>query len=97
MELLSNSAFLALIGTIFGGVGLKVLDSILSRSKTKTDLAAQIRAELRTDVQALRDEVRKLETELDTWKAKFYDLLDQFYRKGIVPDESGSTDKTSGN
>jgi hypothetical protein len=83
----ANPALLAVIGTIFGGAGLKIVESFLNRGKAQSDVAAAIRAELRTDVQGLRDEVRKLENELDTWKAKYYDLLDQFYKKGIVPDE----------
>lgn len=87
MELLTEPAFLALIGTVFGGVGLKIVESLLNRGKTQTDVAAQIRAELRTDVQALRDEIRKVETELDMWKAKYYALLDQFYKKGLTPDD----------
>ena len=86
--LLQNAPLLALIGTIIGTIGLKFLESLLSRGKTKSDTAAEIRKELREDVQALRDEIRKVETELDIWKAKYYDLLDQFYKKGIKPDES---------
>lgn len=85
--ILGNPALLALIGTIFGGAGLKLVEGLLNKSKTQTDVAAQIRAELRTDVQALRDEIRKVETELDEWKTKYYDLLDQFYKKGIKPDD----------
>jgi len=93
MELLTNPAFLALIGTIFGGAGLKIVENLLNKSKTQSDVAAQIRTELRTDVQALRDEIRKVETELDMWKAKYYDLLDQFYKKGLTPDGTLPTDK----
>lgn len=86
MELLTNPAFLALMGTIFGGAGLKIVEGLLNKSKTQMDVAAQIRSELRTDVQGLRDEIRKVEAELDEWKKKYYDLLDQFYKKGLTPD-----------
>jgi hypothetical protein len=78
-----NPALLALIGTIFGGVGLKIVEGFLNKSKVKADIAADIRAELRADVAALREEVRSLTDELDKWKAKYYVLLDQFYRKGL--------------
>lgn len=84
-----DPALIALIGTLFGGVVLKVVESLLNRGKTQSDVAAQIRTELRTDIQALRDEIRKVETELDMWKSKYYDLLDQFYRRGLRPDEDG--------
>jgi len=90
-SLFSEPAFLALVGTIFGGAGLKMVESFLNRSKTQTDVAAQIRSELRTDVQALRDEIRKVEQELDMWKSKYYDLLDQFYKKGLTPDDESTT------
>lgn len=78
---------LALVGTIFGGVGLKVVETILSKKKSKSDTAAEIRNELRTDVAALRKEMKDLEEQLDIWKEKYYDLLNQFYKKGLVPDD----------
>lgn len=90
-----NPALLAVIGTIFGGAGLKIVEGLMNRGKAQTDVAAAIRTELRADVQGLRDEVRKLETELDTWKAKYYELLDQFYKKGIKPDEPESAPTTT--
>lgn len=82
-----DPALLALVGTVFGGVGLKAVESILARGKTKSDTAAEIRNELRTDVAALRNEMKDLEVQLDEWKAKYYALLDQFYKKGIAPDD----------
>lgn len=82
-----NEAWIALIGTVFGGAGLKAVEVILTKSKTKDDIATQIRSELRTEVQGLREELRRVEDELDEWKQKYYDLLDQFYKKGIKPDE----------
>lgn len=82
-----DPALVALIGTVFGGAGLKGIESLLNRSKTQNDVAAQIRTELRTDVQALRTELERQEKELDIWKAKYYELLDQFYKKGIKPDD----------
>ena len=83
-----NPAVLAIIGTGLGGIFLKVTDSILSRNKNQVDQAAQIRTELRTDLQSLREEVRVMTEELDKWKSKYYVLLDQFYKKGIIPEDS---------
>lgn len=81
-----NPALLALIGTLFGGVALKITEKALGRQKEKNDIASELRKELRDEVTQLRDELRKVETELDQWKVKYYDLLDQFYKKGIKPD-----------
>lgn len=75
-----DSAYLALIGAIFGGAGLKVVDNLLSRNKEKIDHASHIREELRIELVALREELAKskeeehrLETEVESWRTKFYD------------------------
>jgi predicted nucleic acid-binding Zn-ribbon protein len=80
-----NSAVIALIGTIFGGAGLKVAEGFLNRSKNRlekekfdADTASNMREELRKEVSELRGELRKVEGELDIWRGKYYDLLDQF-------------------
>ena len=80
-----NSAIIALIGTIFGGAGLKVIEALLNRSKNKmderkseADIATGMREELRKEVASLKDELRRVEGELDTWRQKYYDLLEQF-------------------
>lgn len=73
----SNPAILALIGTVFGGAGLKIVESLLSKGKNEADIAAVIRAELRTDVQSLRTEIHTLQTEVDGWREKYYALLER--------------------
>lgn len=89
----ANPAVLALIGTIFGGAGLKIIESFLSKGKVKSDIATEIRNELRGEVQTLREELRRVEEDLDTWKAKYYELLDQFHRRGIAPDDPNADDR----
>ena len=87
LHLIGNPAFLALLGTIFGGVGLKVVENLLNKSKTREDIAASLRKELREDVGTMRKELRTLETELDKWKQKYYQLLEQYYYKNKDPNE----------
>lgn len=70
-----SDAWLALIGAIMGGSGLKVIDSWLSKAKVKDDSAAKFRDELRAEVGSLREELRKAEAEKDEWQAKYYELL----------------------
>lgn len=72
---MSESTIIALVAALFGGGGLKFLEHILSRNKDRTDLATQLRNELRGEVTALRDEMRQIEAELDKWKARYYRLL----------------------
>ncbi len=63
----------ALIGTLMGGVGLKVMEHWLGKNRVKIDDALQIRNELRTEVTALRAENKQLESEVDKWRKDYYD------------------------
>lgn len=75
-----NQGWLAIIGALLGGSGLKVIEYWLNRSKTKDDTATDFRNELRTDIKDLRDELRKAEEELDKWRVKYYALMDEFIK-----------------
>jgi septal ring factor EnvC (AmiA/AmiB activator) len=72
-----DAAWIALIGTVFGGVGLKVVDHYLSKNKVKIDDAARIRDELRIEITNLREEVQKLEAERDKWREDYWSLREQ--------------------
>ena len=80
-----NDAWIILIGTLFGGAGLKIVESWLSRSKDQQDHGQQIREELRIEIMALRDQLQKsreeearLEAEIELWRSKYYDLRDVY-------------------
>lgn len=80
-------AWLALAGTILGGVGLKVMESLLGRSKRKTDDATVIRGELRTELnelrveaEKLRDDADELRGEIDAWRMKYFTLVSAIAR-----------------
>lgn len=70
-----SDAWLALIGAILGGSGLKVVDTWLSKAKVKDDSASKFRDELRAEVSALRDDLREAVEEKDKWQEKYYELL----------------------
>ena len=79
-----DTAILALLGTIFAGVGLEVVKNWFTRGQ-KIDAATEIRQELRkeaedlkADAAALREEIRKVEKELDAWKEKYFLLLQEY-------------------
>lgn len=73
-----DPAWIALIGTLFGGIGLKVADHYLSKKRTRVDDASRIRDELRSEIDSQREEIIRLETERDKWRLDYYDLRDKF-------------------
>lgn len=75
-----TTAWIALIGTVLGGVGLKFVEHWLSRSKVRDDTASQLRNELRTEIQGLKTELNNVESDLDKWRGKYYELMDNFIR-----------------
>lgn len=75
-----SQAWLALIGALLGGSGLKVIEHWLNKSKVKDDSATSFRKELREEVTSLREELRKAEKELDEWRDKYYALVDEYSR-----------------
>jgi hypothetical protein len=72
-----GTEWIALIGTVAGGIGLKITESILSRGTKKADTATAMRAELRQESVALREELRAVEKELDEWRDKYYELMQE--------------------
>lgn len=80
-----DPAWIALLGTIFGGVGLKVAESWLARGRVKIDEATSLRkelrmdkAELRTDNAELRKEIDELEDDVDRWREEYYNMRDKY-------------------
>lgn len=73
-----NEAYIALAAAVFGGGGLKVIEYWLTKSKVKDDSASEFRKELREEVKGLREELRQVESDLDKWRGKYYELMDQF-------------------
>jgi uncharacterized coiled-coil DUF342 family protein len=67
--------WIALMGTVFGGAGLKVVEAIVGRKKWKADAAFQLREELRKELTELREESDQLRDELDEWRTKYYSLV----------------------
>ena len=71
-------AWIALIGTVTGGVGLKMVEHWLGRSKVKVDEAGRIRDELRLEITAQREEIKQLEADVNKWREEYYNLRDRF-------------------
>lgn len=73
-----DPAWIALIGTIFGGAGLKAAESWLGKNRVKVDDATRIRDELRLEITAQREEIKQLETDVDKWRDEYYNLRDKY-------------------
>lgn len=73
-----DTAWIALIGTVFGGAGLKIVEGFLSRGQDKVDTATELRDELRKESGDLRKEIKQVEKELDQWKERYFLLLQEF-------------------
>ena len=83
-ELFNNAGFVALLGTLLGGAGLKIIETWLGRAKERASEAASMREELRKEIadlraqlQAAAEEERRLEAQVDDWKQKYWDLRDE--------------------
>jgi hypothetical protein len=72
-----DPAWIALIGTLCGGLGLKILEHWLGRSKVKFDEGVKLRDELRVQMEDIRAENKKLEAEVDRWRLAYYDLREK--------------------
>lgn len=75
-----DPAWIAVAGTVFGGVGLKVVEHWLGRNKLRVDDAQQIRDELRLEIQSQREEIRLLEAEVNRWREEYYNERDKYVR-----------------
>jgi len=73
-----DPAWIALIGTVTGGVGLKMVEHWLGRSKVKVDEAGRIRDELRLEITAQREEIKQLEADVNKWREEYYNLRDKY-------------------
>lgn len=78
-----DPAWIALIGTVCGGVGLKLTEHWLGRSKIKVDDASQIRDELRLEITALREEIKQLETDVNKWREEAYNLREKYMQQTV--------------
>lgn len=75
-----DTTWIALIATLLGGVGVKITEHLLTRNKTNSDDAKEIREELRLQIASQRDEIIRLEGEVDEWRAKYLDLRDAYVK-----------------
>lgn len=76
-DLLSNPGFIALMGTLFGGVGLKIIEHWLNKSKERSAEQAAVRNEYREEIEDLKAEIVRLNAAIDEWKNKYYTVREE--------------------
>jgi len=92
-----NQAWLAMFAALLGGSGLKIIEYWLNRSKSRDDSALAMRTELREEVRSLREELRHVEEQLDLWRGKYYELMDEFMKaKGDLAEALRNANRTNG-
>lgn len=82
-----SQAWLALIGALLGGTGLKFIEHRLNNKARKDSAAADFRRELREEVKHLRSEVHIVETEVSRWREKYYAVQEELIemKRGDAP------------
>lgn len=78
MALHLDPAWIAVMGTAVGTVGLKVAEHFLGKGRIKIDDAAKIRDELRIEIKSNKEEIKELEDDVEKWRADYYDLRDKY-------------------
>jgi hypothetical protein len=78
-----SEAWIALIGTVFGGAGFKIIEHVLARKAKRDDTATNLRGELRGELTVLRREADELRDEVDDWRNKYYSLVSSIARGNL--------------
>lgn len=72
-----DPAYIALIATLCGGVGLKVAEHYLGKGGRRNDDASRIRDELRIEITNLREDRKDLEDRLNELQEKYLALYEK--------------------
>ena len=68
--------YMPLITAAFGGIGVKVLDKVMSRRSETFNESSKIRNELRGEIEILRKDVEEWKTEADEWRRKYWEQVE---------------------
>ena len=71
------TAIISLLGAIFAGAGLKIVEHLLKKAKDKEDIASSLRTELRVELAALKKELSEAERAIDEWRDRYYDMIEK--------------------
>jgi hypothetical protein len=69
--------YAAAFAAVFGGIGVKLLDKLMSKRSEQFLEATKIREELRAEVVALRKLIDDAEAEVVEWRDKYYAKVEE--------------------
>lgn len=70
-----NQALYALLGTLFGGVGLKIVERLFSKKDRQSSVEEKLRDDLWNQVQKLQDDYQEIQTRLQDTSTKYFTML----------------------
>lgn len=73
-------AWLALVGTIIGTIGLKVVESWINNPAKKDSTPAELREELRQQIEGLKEDVLRRETIIDKTEEEMLEWRDRYWK-----------------
>jgi polyhydroxyalkanoate synthesis regulator phasin len=65
------------LAAILGGVGVKVIDKLMSKRNEHFSEATRIREELRLEITSLRLELDEWKSDADEWRIKYYSQVEE--------------------
>lgn len=74
---LLESSYAAIAAALFGGVGVRLLDKLLTRRSENFNEGSAIRKELREELETLRHENEAIRQEADMWRAKYWTQVEE--------------------
>jgi F0F1-type ATP synthase membrane subunit b/b' len=83
-----------LLTGLLGGIGVKVLDKVMSKRSEAFNESTKIREELRQQVNALREEAEASKGEADEWRQKYWEQVElNISQRGLLEDLRVEVDK----
>lgn len=70
-----TEALIAVFGALFGGAGLKLLEHLMNRPSQRANIESQFRDELRSEIDGLRTELRRVDESLKYWRDRYYVVM----------------------
>lgn len=77
MNFEAADTYAAAIAAVFGGMGVKILEKLMSKRSEQFLEATKLRDELRTENSLLRAELEQRREEADAWRSRYYEQVEE--------------------
>jgi hypothetical protein len=89
-----DPGWVALLGTIFGGVGLKVAEKWLSKGRENAEANAQQGRDYRLEIKELTDRMDVVEKREEEWREKYFKSQEENAELRVKLKKTGNTGPT---